>query len=99
MLNAYDAMVENAPILHERLLTLSSPAFRVGAYGDSDTEKGTNVANHFEFRLGDVEKGFQEADIVVEGEYRTKGRPPRLHRTSFRRCQLERRWKRDHLVQ
>ena len=72
VLNAYDAMVENAPILHERLLTLSSPAFRVGAYGDSDTEKGTNVANHFEFRLGDVEKGFQEADIVVEGEYRTK---------------------------
>jgi len=70
--NAFDAMREDAPILHERLLTFSNPAFRVGAYGDSDNEKGTNVSNHFEFRVGNVDKGFEEADIVAEREYHTK---------------------------
>ncbi len=70
--NADDAMKDDAPILHERLLTLTTPAFRVGAYGDQETEVGTNVANHFEFRLGDPEKGFQEADLVMEREYHTK---------------------------
>ena len=72
VLSASDAMKDDAPILHERLLTMSSPAFRVGAYGDSETPKGTNVANHFEFHLGDVGQGFQEADVVLEREYRTK---------------------------
>jgi CO/xanthine dehydrogenase Mo-binding subunit len=72
VLNAYDAMKEDAPILHERLITLSDPALRAGGYGRGGTGKGTNVANCFEFRLGDVEKGFQEADIVLEREYHTK---------------------------
>ena len=72
VLNARDAMKEDAPILHERLLTMSTPAFRVGAYGDADTPEGTNVANHFEFRLGDPDEGFQEADVVVEREYHTR---------------------------
>ncbi len=72
VLNAYDAMKEGAPILHERLITLSDPALRAGGYGRGGTGKATNVANRFEFRLGDVEKGFQEADIVLEREYHTK---------------------------
>ncbi len=72
VLNARDAMAEGAPILHERLLTMSSPAFRVGGYGDEDTPEGTNVANHFEFRLGDPEEGFRQADVVVEREYHTR---------------------------
>ena len=72
VLNAYDAMKEDASILHERLLTMSSPAFRAGAYTDSEAEKGTNVANQFEFRMGDIEKGFLEADLVAEREYHTK---------------------------
>ena len=72
VLNAYDAMKDDAPILHERLLSLSDPAFRVGAYGDTEAEKGTNVPNHFEFRMGDVQQGFDEADAVVEREYHTK---------------------------
>ena len=70
--NAYDAMKEDAPVLHEKLLTMSSPAFRPGAYSDDDSEPGTNVANHFEFRLGEPEKGFQEAEVVVEREYHTR---------------------------
>ena len=70
VLNAYDAMKEGAPVLHERLLTMSSPTFRGGGYGD--VEQGTNIANHFEFRMGDVEEGFREADVIVEREFHTK---------------------------
>jgi len=70
--NAWDAMKEDAPILHERLETLASHTIRAGGYRDDGRDgKGTNVANHFEFQLGDLEKGFKEADVVVEREYRT----------------------------
>ena len=63
-------MKDGAPILHERLLTMTSPLFRPGAWGDSDKE--TNVANRFDFRTGDVEAGFAEADEIVEREFHTK---------------------------
>ena len=63
-------MKDDAPILHERLLTMSSAAFRAGGYGDAD--KPTNVANRFEFRMGDVEQGFREADLIVEREFITR---------------------------
>ena len=66
-----DAMKEEAPIIHEMLAARSSPTGAPG-WADSPNEKGTNVANHYEFRLGDVEKGFQEADVVVEREFHTK---------------------------
>ena len=70
VLTADDAMADGAPILHERLLTMASPAFRSGGYGDSDEQ--TNVANHFVFDDGDVEQGFAEADVIVEREFHTK---------------------------
>ena len=70
VITASDAMADGAPILHERLLTMASPAFRSGGYGDS--EEQTNVANHFVFDDGDVEQGFAEADVVVEREFHTK---------------------------
>ncbi|MGH2544158.1 MAG: xanthine dehydrogenase family protein molybdopterin-binding subunit, partial [Ardenticatenaceae bacterium] len=70
VLNAFDAMKEDAPILHERLLQMTSPAFRVGGYGDG--LKQTNISNHFEFRLGDLEQGFAEAEVIVEREFHTK---------------------------
>ena len=70
VLSVEDAMRDDAPILHERLLTLHSAALRAGAWGD-DAE-GTNVSNRFEFKLGDVEAGFKEADVVVEGEFETE---------------------------
>ena len=70
VLTADDAMADGAPILHERLLTMASPAFRSGGYGDSDEQ--TNVANHFVFDDGDVEQGFSEADVIVEREFHTK---------------------------
>ena len=69
-LNAEEAMKEGAPILHERLATLSNPNFRQGGY--LDRESGTNIANRFEFRVGDVEEGFRQADVVVERQFHTR---------------------------
>ena len=70
VLDSFVAMEEGAPILHERLLQMDSPARRAGGYGETDTK--TNVSNHFEFNLGDIEQGFKDADVVVEREFRTK---------------------------
>ena len=65
-----DAMREDAPVIHEMLAPVSSPGM-VG-WSEDPVATGTNVAGHFEFRLGDVEAGFQEADVVVERKFRTK---------------------------
>ena len=70
VLNAEDAMKDDAPILHERLLTMHSPTFRAGGWGDGDRQ--TNVANRFEFQIGDVDAGFAQADVVVERDFRTE---------------------------
>ena len=70
VLNAENAMKEDAPILHERLLTMHSATFRAGGWGDADRQ--TNVANRFEFQIGDVEAGFEQADVIVEREFRTE---------------------------
>ena len=52
VLDYKEAMKEGAPLLHERLHTLSNPGLRAGGYkADDDTSEGTNVANHFEFRV------------------------------------------------
>ena len=72
VLTALDAMKDDAPILHEMLVPRSSPGFGPSGLGDTPTEKATNVANHFEIRLGDVDKGFQEAEVIVEREFHTK---------------------------
>ena len=65
-----DAMREDAPLIHEMLAPVSSPGM-VG-WSEDLVDTGTNVAGHFEFRLGDVDAGFQEADVVVERKFRTK---------------------------
>ena len=70
VLDAEEAMKENAPILHERLLTMHSPTFRAGGWGDADQQ--TNVANRFEFRIGDTKSGFDQAHAVIEREFRTE---------------------------
>ena len=67
---AQDAMKKNAPILHERLITLSQ-AMGPGGTGDDDAGETTNIGKHFEHRLGDIDKGFQEADVTVEREFET----------------------------
>jgi CO/xanthine dehydrogenase Mo-binding subunit len=70
VMNAEAAMKADAPILHERLLTRNSPTFRTGGWADD--QEPTNVANNFEFKMGDIEQGFAEADEIVEREYSTE---------------------------
>jgi CO/xanthine dehydrogenase Mo-binding subunit len=39
-------------------------------------EPGTNIANHFKLRKGDIEAGFSEADLIIENRYQ---QPQVLH--------------------
>jgi CO/xanthine dehydrogenase Mo-binding subunit len=55
------ATAPNAPILHDAMVTK----------GVKDAKGPSNVAARMELKRGDVEKGFAEADVVVEREYRT----------------------------
>src|SRR5262245_3400341 len=50
------AMKDDAPLLHDDLITdsLGKP-----------TGKHSNIARHFQHKLGDVEKGFAQAAIVI----------------------------------
>ena len=69
VLSADEAVKPDAPILHERLASMSNPALRPGGYMDDDDKTPpSNLANSFEFRLGDVEQGFKDADVIVEKE-------------------------------
>ena len=71
VLNATEALAEDAQLLHERLVTMDSPAMRPGGWGDA-SGKVSNLANQFEFRLGDLEQGFADAAVVVEREFHTR---------------------------
>ena len=67
-----EAMKDDAPVLHERLANSQNVDIRPGGLrDDDDAGRATNISNHFVFELGDAEKGFKEADIIVEREYRT----------------------------
>ena len=72
VLTADEAMASGAPLVHERLVTLDNPALRSGGWAEGDAGDGSNVSNHFQFNLGDIEAGFAEADEIVEREYHTK---------------------------
>jgi xanthine dehydrogenase molybdenum-binding subunit len=62
VLTAPDAMRENAPILHDDL--------RTEEFGEK-TKRISNVAEHFRHVLGEAEKGFAAADVIVEREFHT----------------------------
>ena len=64
-----EAMKEGAPVLHETLAT--PPGVGSGRDSERAPAQGSNIAGHFVYEVGDLEKGFQEADVVVEHEYRT----------------------------
>jgi len=67
VMDAKDAMNKDAPLIHERLAAMSTASIRAGGVlDDDDPSQGTNVANHFEFTLGDLEEGFKQADVIVE---------------------------------
>jgi xanthine dehydrogenase molybdenum-binding subunit len=73
VMSADEAMKPDAPLLHERLATMRTPTIRAGGVlDDDDPALGSNVANHWEFKLGDIEQGFQQADVIVERDAWTK---------------------------
>ena len=64
---AREAMADGATLVHERLAAGNSAATRAGGIlDDDDASTGTNVANHFEFRMGDMDAGFADAEVIVE---------------------------------
>jgi CO/xanthine dehydrogenase Mo-binding subunit len=68
VLSAAEAMKPGAPLLHERLASQSTPGRPGGILNDDDPTPGSNLANHFEFRLGDIAQGWQAAEVIVEQE-------------------------------
>ena len=65
------AMEGDSPLLHERLETFSFAGIQPGGLRSDDSEKGTNVSNHFVLEKGSPAEGFANAHITVEREYRT----------------------------
>ena len=68
VLRAQEAMKAEAPLLHQRLTT-KTLAERFGK--GTDTGVVSNIASHLQFKHGDVERGFAEADLVIEREFDT----------------------------
>jgi xanthine dehydrogenase molybdenum-binding subunit len=62
VMDVYQATKDDSPLIHEDMKTKSL---------GEQMDKLSNVANHFQHLQGDVDKGFAEADHVVEREFRT----------------------------
>ena len=62
VVTAPEAMKGDAPLLHDDIKTTEL---------GEETDKVSNVAAHFQFKKGDIEKGFAEADVFVEREFNT----------------------------
>jgi CO/xanthine dehydrogenase Mo-binding subunit len=62
-------MKDDAPVIHDTLSTrFTHDRFDKG----DDTGVKGNIAAHVQHILGDVDKGFQEADVIVEREFTTQ---------------------------
>ena len=64
VLTVDEAMAEGAPLLHDDLVT-KNPA-------EGAPEGPSNIASRVVFERGDLDKGFADADVVVEREFTTK---------------------------
>ena len=63
VIDVEEAMKPDAPVLHDDIFT----------EGVSPTpDKPSNIAKKMEFVLGDIEKGFKEADVIIERDFSTK---------------------------
>jgi xanthine dehydrogenase molybdenum-binding subunit len=62
VVDVLEAAQEDAPLLHEHMLTRSLAGM---------SQRSSNVASHFQHVKGDPERGFSEADVIVEREFRT----------------------------
>lgn len=72
ILNPEEAFKSDTILIHPDMHTYH------GYAGFFNFVKGTNIPNHLKVRKGDVEKGFEEADYVVESRI---GVPPIYHGT------------------
>ena len=73
VLNATDALADDAPVLHDRLLTQSTALFRVGGWGEEETVAPSNLALKILAEEGDVEAAFRESDaVIVERSFKPK---------------------------
>ena len=62
LLDVLEAMKVDAPLLHEDLHT---------SFMGETSERPSNIAAHLSFEKGDAERGFAQAEVVVEREFRT----------------------------
>ena len=63
VIDVEEAMKPDAPILNEELYTDGV---------EPKPTKPSNIAKRLEIKLGDVEQGFSEAEVIIEREYRTR---------------------------
>ncbi len=63
VIDVLEAMKPDAPILHDDMITEGV---------DPKPSKASNVSKRVEFGLGDVDAGFQQADVVIERAFDTK---------------------------
>ena len=63
VIDVVDAMKPDAPLLHEDQITKGV---------EPTPEKPSNIAAQMVSKLGDIEEGFEQADLVVEREFNTK---------------------------
>ena len=64
VLDPYEAMQPGSPLVHDNWSSYAHTS-------ECTAIDGTNMCDHFPLRCGDVEKGFAEADVVIENTYRT----------------------------
>lgn len=62
VMDVEDAMLEGSALLHDDMFT--------AGYEETPTT-ASNIATRLEMKMGDVEAGFAEADVIVEREFRT----------------------------
>ena len=65
---APEGMAEGAPVLLDYLEPEDTPDF---FDPDESTDTPTNVTLHVQYKNGDLDKGFAEADVIVEKEFDT----------------------------
>ncbi|MDY6826753.1 MAG: xanthine dehydrogenase family protein molybdopterin-binding subunit [Bacillota bacterium] len=79
-----EAMKPDAPLIHEDLGSYKVvPIFY--------PKPGTNIANHFKLRKGDVKKGFAEADLIVERDFKV----PQMQHVSIETHKAAAHWSPD----
>jgi CO/xanthine dehydrogenase Mo-binding subunit len=63
VIDVEDAMKDDAPILHDDLFTSGV---------EPKPTKPSNIAKKVVFKKGDIDAGFKDADVIVEGRYTTQ---------------------------